>query len=178
MGTRTRILQDWNDPIQRKAYKAAWRLRNAEHLREQTAQYYLDNKQKWQERNRARYMNNRTEWIARTKAYRLVRHDKVLEWQRKYRKQHPDQNKLYYHKVKARMLEKLGGVCARCGFSDPRALQLDHVNGGGVKEARALGTFRMYRKAVRDPTGYQLLCANCNSIKRWENFEGVGARGN
>ena len=32
------------------------------------------------------------------------------------------------------VLSKLGGKCCRCGFDDPRALQIDHVNGDGYKE--------------------------------------------
>ena len=32
-------------------------------------------------------------------------------------------------------LESLG-KCMICGFTDPRALQIDHVNGGGAKERK------------------------------------------
>lgn len=71
-------------------------------------------------------------------------------------------------------LQKLGGQCLRCGFSDARALQIDHVNGGGSKESRTtrLGTPRYYRKVFAAVAGiYQLLCANCNWIKRHERGE-------
>ena len=67
----------------------------------------------------------------------------------------------------------LGGVCVRCGFDDIRALQIDHVNGGGNREVLELGhRARLYMK-IRDgdSEGYQLLCANCNSIKRYEENE-------
>ncbi|SRR6266498_738708 len=75
-------------------------------------------------------------------------------------------------KVRSIALEKLGGVCVRCGFSDPRALQIDHVNGGGIREREAIGHAAIYRKVARgDTDGYQLLCANCNWIKRAENKE-------
>lgn len=68
----------------------------------------------------------------------------------------------------------LGNQCARCGFDDTRALQLDHVNGGGVKELRATGNKKYYyRKALRELKSgnkkYQILCANCNWIKRFED---------
>jgi hypothetical protein len=67
----------------------------------------------------------------------------------------------------------LGGVCVHCGFSDIRALQIDHVNGGGCKEARlGLITTIKYKAVMTDKTGkYQLLCANCNWIKNHERKE-------
>lgn len=64
-----------------------------------------------------------------------------------------------------------GSKCGHCGFTDPRALQLDHIHGGGVKENKALGTRGIYQRALKYPDEYQLLCANCNWIKRVENKE-------
>jgi len=75
-----------------------------------------------------------------------------------------------YWRYRHAALEKLGGKCSRCGFTDSRALQIDHVNGGGKKEI--LRGWRWIKKIVTDPTGYQLLCANCNWIKRHERGEG------
>src|SRR5574341_379582 len=70
------------------------------------------------------------------------------------------------------VLDKFGSKCAYCGFDDIRALQLDHVNGGGTKEHLALGNCGIYKKAVYDTkNNYQLLCANCNWIKRYERKE-------
>lgn len=56
-----------------------------------------------------------------------------------------------------------------------RALQLDHKNGGGRKEMIAIGVQQMYRQYLLKPElakeKLQVLCANCNSIKRFENKE-------
>lgn len=69
-------------------------------------------------------------------------------------------------------LQKLGGVCVHCGFSDPRALQIDHISGGGNQERNTIGRFAICRKiASGDTDGYQILCANCNWIKRSVNNE-------
>jgi hypothetical protein len=68
-------------------------------------------------------------------------------------------------------IEFLGGKCARCGFGDLRALQIDHVNGGGNIERKSIGLKKTYERAVTGASGYQLLCANCNMIKRIENRE-------
>ena len=74
-------------------------------------------------------------------------------------------------------LVHLGGVCKRCGFDDWRALQIDHVNGGGKKELQSKKYYNWrlyYRNVLSDTTGkYQVLCANCNWIKKNENGEGV-----
>jgi hypothetical protein len=66
----------------------------------------------------------------------------------------------------------LGSKCIKCGFSDVRALQIDHIDGGGGKELQTIGSPGVYRKVLTAPQGvYQLLCANCNWIKRYENEE-------
>lgn len=65
-------------------------------------------------------------------------------------------------------LEKLGGVCIKCNFSDPRALQIDHINGGGSREQRLIGSDGICKKVLCGVDGYQLLCANCNMIKKYE----------
>jgi len=79
--------------------------------------------------------------------------------------------------LRRRIEEKYGGRCARCGFDDIRALHIDHVAGGGQKELR--GGFgagmSYYYRVLKDQSGkYQLLCANCNAIKRFEENEAQG----
>jgi hypothetical protein len=70
-------------------------------------------------------------------------------------------------------IKKLGNKCVRCGFSDKRALQIDHINGGGRKEIASFKSSKSYyRNVLSDTTGkYQVLCSNCNWIKSYENKE-------
>lgn len=80
------------------------------------------------------------------------------------------------YRIEQRMLaiQSLGGKCARCECTDWRVLQIDHVNGGGTRERREHpGTISLYKRVVRDAASgrYQLLCANCNWIKRFEDRE-------
>lgn len=79
----------------------------------------------------------------------------------------------YARRLRAAAIAFLGSRCQQCGFSDIRALQIDHVNGGGGKERRALGTSGLHHKVLmnKDIGYYQLLCANCNWIKRAECSE-------
>jgi hypothetical protein len=83
---------------------------------------------------------------------------------RKYQKRH-------YAEQRAQIISILGGKCTRCGFSDRRALCIDHINGGGSKEIRAHGPGIYKRYLDRNCTGLQILCANCNMIKKHENKE-------
>jgi len=78
-----------------------------------------------------------------------------------------------YQRVRAQL--KLGGKCVRCGFDhDYRALQIDHIAGGGSRR-------RLKHDPIKDILAgntkkYQLLCANCNWIKRYEMNEVYCAR--
>jgi len=75
--------------------------------------------------------------------------------------------------LKEQIFDKLGHACSRCGFSDKRALQIDHVFGGGNQEhAEIKNSDKFMKKVLADAEGlYQILCANCNWIKRMEKLE-------
>jgi len=83
--------------------------------------------------------------------------------------------KKWQRSIRKKAIEKLGGKCAQCGFTDPRALQIDHVLGTDEKSRKRGAT--LCRAVLEDQNGeYQLLCANCNWIKRAENNENRGYR--
>ncbi len=65
----------------------------------------------------------------------------------------------------------LGNECTRCGFSDVRALQIDHVHGNGRADRGNVSPSKYYQKILAHPETFQILCANCNVIKRMENGE-------
>ena len=70
------------------------------------------------------------------------------------------------------VINMLGGKCSNCGNDDVRVLQIDHKHNDG-KELKRGGRIRgldakHYRAIIRgdDPLDrYQLLCANCHSLK-------------
>ena len=81
----------------------------------------------------------------------------------------------YQRRARQRAIAILGGKCVRCGFNDWRALQIDHINGGGNQEIKQIGATGILGKVLRGETeDYQLLCANCNWIKRYEEGEASG----
>lgn len=78
--------------------------------------------------------------------------------------------------LKQKIRDKLNQqVCVRCGFKDKRALQFDHINGGGNKSRLDhSSTDQTYLSYLLDPAlkeKIQVLCANCNWIKKDENNE-------
>lgn len=77
--------------------------------------------------------------------------------------------------LRDKVLAHFGNICNRCGFSDKRTLQIDHVHGGGTQHIKKVSSHVIrYNEALTDTTGkYQLLCANCNWIKKYENDENV-----
>lgn len=95
----------------------------------------------------------------------------------KFRKMRRKMEQNYRTNIMNAIFDILGHECARCGFSDRRALQIDHVYGGGTKERREnnSGNTAVYRKILTEvlqgTDKYQILCANCNYIKRSENGE-------
>lgn len=68
-------------------------------------------------------------------------------------------------------------TCVRCGYSDLRALSLDHISGGGSRriQGRTANALRHKLIAAGFPSGYQTLCMNCQFLKREENNEVPGA---
>ncbi len=114
---------------------------------------------------------------------------KAQEYQKKYRQLHPDYWKNWYkthpnHKqydhVKYRLLiiSRLGGKCIHCGITDQRVLQIDHINGHGREEFRKYkGNPDAFYRSIFELSdndleeNYQILCANCNWIKKYERNE-------
>ena len=124
--------------------------------------------------------------------------EKRKEYHRKKSKKHcakcvaedPDYRKDKANKYRDKRIElkdqvyvKLGNKCSNpaCqwlnpdgsrGCKDRRCLQIDHVFGGGTKENKRNRGNSYLRKVLEDIEGrYQLLCANCNWIKRTVNGE-------
>jgi len=141
----------WNDshPELVRAYKKRY---DDKHKKEKA-----ESSKKWWVKNRAR---------------------KMPHYRKTYRKKHPDRRVSEHienqRRLRLRCLNYLGGaVCVMCGFSDIRALVIDHINNDGNKERygflakRGRQYFayicRMPQEEARQR--YQVLCANCNMIK-------------
>jgi hypothetical protein len=109
------------------------------------------------------------------------------KWKAQNRDEHREVQRNHRYAVRAEILDMLGALrCAHCGyFEDWRALQIDHIHGGGkhdhrtnVGSATNMWALRNWIKANPEEARakYQVLCANCNWIKRHENGECSGGR--
>ncbi len=140
-----------------------------------------------QEYNKEYYKKNKDKINSKRKKIKVPLTDEEIELRKLKEKQRMKEynkeyykadgyNKKYNQKQRIKTLDLLGGKCVRCGFDDYRALQIDHINGGGHKERKELGFNGSFHKNVmnshsNNENKYQLLCANCNWIKRVENKE-------
>jgi len=65
--------------------------------------------------------------------------------------------------------------CQHCGKNDIDILCMDHINGGGTRHAQEIsgGSAYLYKwiKENQYPSGFQILCCNCNRIKAHTNQE-------
>ncbi len=85
-----------------------------------------------------------------------------------FNKKSPAQ-KLWLIRTKNEVFNAYGNKCVCCGETEPKFLQLDHVNNDGAahrKEMKHSGSFvYSYAKKHNYPDIFQLLCANCNWAK-------------
>lgn len=111
------------------------------------------------------------------RVYRENHRERIRKRQSRYLNQ-PGKREKYRAKRRAlrkKVIDVLGGRCVKCGVDDIRVLQIDHINGGGAKETRGHSPKWFYKKVIKSvikgEKRYQLLCANCNCIKKWEKQE-------
>lgn len=124
------------------------------------------------------YHRRREEILARRRVLR--RRPGALKKYRKYQKRWSQANtekiaawgKALRSRLKDQIFTAYGGwVCACCKEREPKFLTLDHINNRGAQEKRAHGneaTYRLFARLRREgfPSGYQVLCFNCNCGKR------------
>lgn len=82
--------------------------------------------------------------------------------------------KRYREKLKNEIYEAYGGAFCKCCGNDRReCLQIDHINGGGSAHLKSINNGKNIYTWLRKnkyPEGFQVLCANCNWIKRYLGY--------
>lgn len=108
-------------------------------------------------------------------------------YMRDWRAKHPEDairasisNRKAFVKLRYEVLSHYSGgkpKCKKCGFEDIRALCIDHINNGGCRHRKSIRKilFKWLKKQGLPP-GYQVLCANCNTIKQDGVYEEVRKR--
>lgn len=129
----------------------------------------------WYRKNRERVLREQAEWRKNN-----PEEAKVLD-KRSYKTRAPqarEEKRLLNIQYKKDILTHYSGdkpCCGNCGFSDIRALEVDHINNDGAEHRKEVcggkrGGMAMYRWIIKNkfPDTFQILCSNCNRIKQRE----------
>ncbi len=118
------------------------------------------------------YLKNRERLIGERQEYRIKHREKNRLYNRAYRKRNKEKlnerGRTYSKKKrlehKLTVVERYGGSCNCCSENNVFFLTVDHIGGNGRKHRMTTGG-NMWRWLVRNdfPTGFQILCFNCNS---------------
>ena len=132
--------------------------------------------------DRKRYLVNRKRILRLNRIWRSKNKERIKYtnkiWSRKNQHRRNILMKERFYKLKVEVFRHYSPklICQKCGFLDTRALSIDHIKGGGNKKRKRLGLksgrdFYIWLKKKGFPSGFQVLCMNCQWIKRWENNE-------
>lgn len=107
----------------------------------------------------------------------IVRKRRKKEYQERYRKKHMiesrEKGKIRRQKRRAEVLVHYGGnppKCVCCGELEDSFLSIDHINNDGAKHRKEINVhsgdaFYLWLKKNNFPSGFQVLCYNCNMAK-------------
>ena len=154
----------------KKEANKAYYLKNKDKVSAKMKEYYQKNKEIIKKRTKKWYWENRDKdgFLEKIKERSKKSYIKNSESKREWHVR-------YWAGMRKELIDFMGGKCVECGYSDIRALQIDHVNGGGRKEYqenKSIKSPKLYKKHIsKNKKNYQLLCANCYWIKRHEKKE-------
>ena len=96
----------------------------------------------------------------------------LKEYYYKNRKRLLGNSRRYHLKIRMTIIEHYGGKCACCSEDRIEFLVLDHINGGGGKERRLLGSRQVYLYVIKNkfPDRYRILCHNCNAALKFYGY--------
>jgi hypothetical protein len=144
-------------PKQRKAQRREWYQKNKERAKKNSANYYAAHK---------------VYYLKKFKEHRIkLRKNPLIK--QKYKRS----TKKWKLALKIRVLQHYSNgllTCAYCGYSDLRALSIDHVASNGAEHRKQLKNNKrgegkclyVWLEKNHFPPGYQVLCMNCQFIKR------------
>jgi hypothetical protein len=134
-------------------------------------EYYLAHKKENQDRNRKYYLAHKEHLDRKAKilsmtCYKLYRDEELYK------------RRIYRQGLKLKCFigySQDPPSCACCKESHFEFLSLDHINGGGNKHRRELGSnsvYDLYRYLIKNnfPPGFQILCHNCNLAKGFYGY--------
>lgn len=139
--------------------KKAWRCRNLNRQREYMRKHREMHHDRYEEQRAARREVARQKRLARPSAVKM-----------------PEYQRMHRLRIRIEGIRLLGGRCERCGFDDVRALQFDHKQpllrlSSGNRRKDSTADVRKHLRLGTLREIFQLLCANCHTIKTREGGE-------
>lgn len=97
---------------------------------------------------------------------RLKHLDARLATGRSYEAEHRKERRKARENLRREAITAYGAKCSCCGESEMVFLAIDHLNGGGARQRKEISnhTYRWLKK-LGYPSGFQVLCHNCNWAK-------------
>ena len=94
---------------------------------------------------------------------------------KEFRKKEAERAKRGARESRKIVLEKYGGLCECCKEDKIEFLAIDHIEGGGNKHRKELGInggWNFCRWLIKNdfPSGYRILCHNCNQSIGWYGY--------
>lgn len=79
-------------------------------------------------------------------------------------------SKRRFWKRKKELIKKLGGKCVKCGISDIRVLDINHIDRKKKTKIKYYSWQKRLLQWEKDINGLELLCANCHRVHTWEQM--------
>ncbi len=153
-----------------KEYGRAYREKNKERISANKKRWRKEHPEKQREYERRRDPIKKRAFNER---WKLEHKDELIDYRKRYYLEHRTEHRQRHTRVKVDVVSRYSGgrcVCNKCGFSDIRALSIDHINNDGGCHRRELGKkggsgFYRWLRDNNYPSGYEVLCFNCQMIK-------------
>lgn len=146
-------------------------------------QYFQKNKGAIRERKRRHYREHIQDRLAKHNYY-LCNRERILKQRRgaetrlyelAHKAERLKRSKDYNARVRLEAISFYSNganKCVRCNLDDIRLLTIDHIDGGGTQHRKRIKSpIANWLKREGFPKGYQILCWNCQMLKRIERRE-------
>jgi len=170
----------YRDKTNKEHNKGSW---CKECAKAKSAKYRESHSEEAQEYSRLYYELHSEEAREYRRRYRKDYPEKIREENRRYKRTHPNKGKessrRYQRALKIEILSYYSDgnlKCVICAEKRLACLSIDHIRGGGEAHRKEIkgtggGFFYKWLKKNGYPNGYQVLCMNCQWIKREKNNE-------
>ena len=119
--------------------------------------------------NRDVEIQNRKKWRNACEGNKELDRKAKQRWKKKNPLTYEQSWRSYNHKFRHKVLSKVAGagelICVRCGCDKFEVLEINHINGGGLKETKRQNQ-KFYTKIVkgeRNTDDLEILCKVCNA---------------